>query len=239
MNVALVQHAEHDVHRKQRRQNQQGFRRQRVLESSGCPLEAAVDGGGETNLQLRLLDQLCGIAQGGSGREVEGYGHCRELSLVGDCQRSAGRPEMRERRQRDLRAGRSRRGRSDLRYGGRLPTSDSLRDAWGQRTAQRLNAGLSDHVNAVQRVRRHLILGVNFEHHVILIQRLVDGRDLALTEGVVEYVVDLRGRNSEARRGIAIDDDVLLQAAYLLVAADVFEYGNPSQFSRQLGCPLV
>src|ERR1019366_9179651 len=111
--------------------------------------------------------------------------------------------EMRERRQRNLRASRSRRSRSDLRHGGRLPTSDSLRGAWGQRTAQRLNAGLSDHVNALQCIRRHLILRVNLEHHVILIQRLVDGRDLALTEGVVEDVVDLRRRNSQPRRGIA------------------------------------
>ena len=40
--------------------------------------------------------------------------------------------------------------------------------------------------------------GFHFEHHVILIQLSEDGRHLALTVGIVEGIVDSRGRDAEA-----------------------------------------
>ena len=49
----------------------------------------------------------------------------------------------------------------------------------------------------LQRIRSELISGIDFQHHVILVQRLVDGRDLPLAECVVENVVDLRWRDSQ------------------------------------------
>src|SRR6185312_6639279 len=45
--------------------------------------------------------------------------------------------------------------------------------------------------------------------------------DLALPERIVERIVDLADRDSEARGGIAIDDQAGLQALVLLVAADI------------------
>ena len=44
-------------------------------------------------------------------------------------------------------------------------------------------------------LRRHL------HHHVILVQRVVDGRDRALAERVVQRVVDLAGGDAEPRGG--------------------------------------
>ena len=53
MNVALIEHAEHDVDRDQRGQNQQGLAGQRRLESRGGALKAGVDGGGKVDRTLR------------------------------------------------------------------------------------------------------------------------------------------------------------------------------------------
>jgi hypothetical protein len=43
---------------------------------------------------------------------------------------------------------------------------------------------------------------------VVLVERIVDGRDLPLSEGIVERVVDLAHRQPEARGGGAIDRDI-------------------------------
>ena len=60
-----------------------------------------------------------------------------------------------------------------------------------------LRSGAGDHVNALQRVGRELILGIDLHHHVILIQGLVDGRDLLLAERVVEHGIDLLRRDAQ------------------------------------------
>ena len=45
----------------------------------------------------------------------------------------------------------------------------------------------------------------HFDHDVILVQRRVHGRNLALAEGIVQRVVDRLGVTPESRRGRAID----------------------------------
>jgi len=60
-------------------------------------------------------------------------------------------------------------------------------------------------------LRRH------FHDHVILVEGVVDRRDLALTEGVVECRGDVARRYAEPARRIAIDGQVELQPALLLV----------------------
>ena len=87
VNVALVQHAQHDVDRHQRRQNQDRLRRERVLESGRRPLEAAVDAGRHPHISLRLIDGARCRTQIASRRKVERKRHRRELSLVIDGQR--------------------------------------------------------------------------------------------------------------------------------------------------------
>ena len=61
------------------------------------------------------------------------------------------------------------------------------------------------HVNMFERIRAALILRVDLENHVVLVQLREDGRYLPLAECVVESVVDRLWRNSQARRGVAID----------------------------------
>ena len=53
VDVALVQHAQHDVDHHQRRQDQPDFIRQRVLEGSGRALEARMDAERQADLLLR------------------------------------------------------------------------------------------------------------------------------------------------------------------------------------------
>ena len=56
---------------------------------------------------------------------------------------------------------------------------------------------------------------------MILVELRIHGVDLALTEGVVEGVVDGGGRDSEARGGGAVDDERCGRTAELLVGYDV------------------
>jgi len=50
-----------------------------------------------------------------------------------------------------------------------------------------------------------LELRPDFKYHVILIQLGEDGRDLALSESVIQRVVDVLRQDAEARRGVAVD----------------------------------
>ena len=75
---------------------------------------------------------------------------------------------------------------------------------------------------------------------MVLVVLLVDGRDLPLAERVVEGVVNGRGRDAQARGGVAVDDHVGLQAARLLVAADVAAAaGVWRSLSTSIGGPVV
>ena len=84
-------------------------------------------------------------------------------------------------------------------------------------------AGAGAHVDQVERLGVLPELRRDFHHDVVLVQRRVHRRHLPLPERVVERVVDSLLRESEPRSGVAIDDDVGLQAAVLLIAADVGE----------------
>jgi hypothetical protein len=50
-----------------------------------------------------------------------------------------------------------------------------------------------DHIDAVERIGIGLEARINFHHHVILVQLLVDGRNLPLAQGVVETTMCLTG----------------------------------------------
>jgi hypothetical protein len=58
---------------------------------------------------------------------------------------------------------------------------------------------------------------------MILIARIVDGRHLALTERIIERVVDLAGVDAKSRGGIPVDDQFSLEPLVLLIAVDVGE----------------
>jgi len=52
---------------------------------------------------------------------------------------------------------------------------------------------------------------------MVLIDGAVDGGDLALSEGIVERVVDLADRKAEPSGSGAVDDDIGLAPVLLLV----------------------
>ena len=83
------------------------------------------------------------------------------------------------------------------------------------------------------RMRRDL------HHHVILVERVVDRRDLALAEGVVERVVDRGGIQLQPRGGVAVDGEIDLQAVLLLVGVDVGQCRHVLQRVGELRRPLV
>ena len=94
-------------------------------------------------------------------------------------------------------------------------------------------------VNLVERGRLQLIFRIHFQHDVMLVVLLVKGRDLSLTECVVEGVVDGLGRDAELGGGIAVDDDIALQAVRLLIAVDVPQLRDFAELVEQLGGPVV
>ena len=102
-----------------------------------------------------------------------------------------------------------------------------------------LRALAGDHIHTLQRIRRELVAGIDFQHDVILVQRLVDGRNLLLAESVIENVVDLLWRDPQTRSRVAIDDDVFLQSTDLLIAVHVLELGNLAKLLQELGRPFV
>ena len=79
----------------------------------------------------------------------------------------------------------------------------------------------------------------HFHDHVILVQRLVHDRDLALAEGVVQSVVNVRGSHAQPRGGVAIDDHGGFQTLVLLVGVDVAQFGKCAQLLQQKRRPVI
>ena len=77
------------------------------------------------------------------------------------------------------------------------------------------------HIDILQRVRAARVVGRPLHHHVVLVQLGVDGRHLALAEGVVERRVDAVGGEAEATGAVAVDLHHRLHAVVLLVGVDV------------------
>ncbi len=111
MDVALVQHAEQDVDRDDGRQDQEDLVGQRRPERLGGPLEARLDARRHSQLLLGPLDRADRLPERRAGREVEGEGDDRELSLVVHGEGSVGCLQLRERAERHRAAARRSAGR--------------------------------------------------------------------------------------------------------------------------------
>jgi hypothetical protein len=72
---------------------------------------------------------------------------------------------------------------------------------------------------------------------MILIQRVINGRDLTLPKHVVQRVVDLGHGEAESRRCRPIDRNVGLKAIVLLVAVDLREFRKRLHFREDLWGP--
>ena len=66
-----------------------------------------------------------------------------------------------------------------------------------------------------------LEIGLDFQHHVVLVQLREHGRDLALAVGVVQRLIDVGGRNAEAGSGVAVEHHAGAQTPDLLIAGHV------------------
>ncbi len=87
MDVALVKHAEHDVNRQERGQNQQRFVGERRLEGLRRALETRLNRSRHPKLLLGSIDGAHGIAQRDARRKIERERDRRELALMIDGER--------------------------------------------------------------------------------------------------------------------------------------------------------
>ncbi len=90
-----------------------------------------------------------------------------------------------------------------------------------ERAQRHLAAAGRTQIDVIELARIALELRRHLQHHVILVELGEHGRDLALAERVVERVVDGRGRDAEARGGVAIDHQMRIQAVVLLIGRDI------------------
>ena len=79
VNVALIEHSQHDVDRDECRQNQQRFVAQRGLECLGRALERGIDAQRQAEFFLGLFDRLHGLAQRCPGAKLN------EIVVTGNC----------------------------------------------------------------------------------------------------------------------------------------------------------
>ena len=107
----------------------------------------------------------------------------------------------------------------------------------GERAQGHLGAARRGDVNIFQSVGILPILRLHLHHHMILIERGVHGRHLALAKGIVERIVDGLGAQPESRRGRAIDDQAGLQSFVLLIAIDVEQSGQGSAVFAACAAP--
>ncbi len=83
-------------------------------------------------------------------------------------------------------------------------------------------------------IERADILGVtwvDFHHHFVLVKRLVDGRNLALAEGVIEQAIGVLHADAKPRHRFAVIDQAHLRAVVLLIGVHV---GELRQFRERL-----
>nr|GEY79798.1 hypothetical protein [Tanacetum cinerariifolium] len=86
MDVALVQHAQHDVHRDDGREHQQQRAGERRLERFGRALKLRLHTDRHADVFLHLLDDLHRLAQRNARCQVERHHHRRELPDMGNGQ---------------------------------------------------------------------------------------------------------------------------------------------------------
>ncbi len=108
VDVALVEHAEHDVDGHERGEDEQRLVRERGAEGLRRALEAPIDARGKSDLAGRPLDEVDAGAERRAGRQVERQRHRRKLPLVAHEQRRARPGRSRDRGERHMPARRRR-----------------------------------------------------------------------------------------------------------------------------------
>src|SRR6267154_198448 len=94
------------------------------------------------------------------------------------------------------------------------------------------------YINIFQRIRILLELRIDFHDHVILIELGKNRGDLPLAKSIVKRVVNVGGKNAEARGGVAVDGDGSDEALIQLVAGDVAKFRKRFQFVDEAWSPV-
>ena len=221
VDVALVEHAQHDVHRHDGREDQQQRAVERGAERLGRALEAGLDAGRHAELALRLLDGGDGRAERRAGprlnESVTAGNWPAWLMTSGVCRSSTGAM---------LESGTCRPQRLPVGLGSASP-------------GERLAAIGGRDVNLAERVGADLVSRRRLEHHAVLVGLRVDRRDQPLAERVVERVVDGRHADAQPAGRVAVDVQERLQPAVLQVARDVQQFGAARRRSTSLRHPLA
>ncbi len=91
----------------------------------------------------------------------------------------------------------------------------------GDHAQRDLRAVAGFHVKVVERGGIGLEVLPDLHHHVILVELGEHRRDLALTEGIVERVVNVGHGDAQPRSGVAVDNQLGAQALVLQVAGHI------------------
>ena len=87
-------------------------------------------------------------------------------------------------------------------------------------------------------VRRLPILGGDLHDDVVLVERIVDGRDRPLAECIIERVVNLAYGHPKPRCGRPVNRDLTFKTRLLLVGVHVGQRRVILESLQQLRCPL-
>ena len=94
-------------------------------------------------------------------------------------------------------------------------------------------------VEVVQHVGVELKMGLALEHDVILIHLRIHRVNLPLAKGVIQRVVDGRGRDAESRGRDPIDDQRYCESSGLLVGGNVLQFRQLLQTGDEAVGPVV
>ena len=84
------------------------------------------------------------------------------------------------------------------------------------------------------------MVGRQFQHHTVLVQRVVNRADLALRVGIGQGVVYAAHGHAQAGGGVPVYHQRSLQAPVFVVVVDVFEFFELGQvFSTKTGCEIL
>ena len=222
MHQALIEDAKHDIEGRHRGEQQQGRVALGLAVIFGGPGVIAMHTDRHADVALGVSDGLLGVAQRFAGGEVVGNRRGDVMPLMIDRQRRRAGLEMRHRRQRDhgLDGGTDgAAGRDGAAAGGGQPVDGGVAHGIaGHRRRRRRaavpgQAGAGDgvggmgaadgaaggadiefiqHVGRLPETRRHL------HHHMILVQRIIDGRYRTLAECIIQIIIDLIHRQPQA-----------------------------------------
>ena len=91
----------------------------------------------------------------------------------------------------------------------------------------------------VQLVGVQLKLRLTLQHNVVLVHLRIHGADLPLTEGVIQSVIDGRGRDAQSRGGDPVDHQRYGEPSQLLIGGHVFQFRQLVQAADETVGPVI